>query len=128
MMEPVFDLDGELFYVDVISLEREFTFPAADTGGTTMDGMVHYDAATAYCHYTMTVRARPGKEDDLNMLWDHLVASPVHACYFPYGSSRISQEMYVTGGKQSLVCARQGLYSWGELTLHFMAAEPRRSE
>lgn len=125
-MAAVFELNGEAFDVDVVSLEREFSHGPNYTQGVTLDGTVHYEAQDAYCHYTMTVRARPGQEEALNDLWEYLLIPTVHECSVPYGSGTINQLMYVTGGKQSLICAQPGATRWGELTLKLVAAEPRR--
>ena len=125
-MAAVFELNGEQFDVDVVSLEREFTHGRTATEDILLDGTVHYEPENAYCHYTMTVRAKPGMEDALNDLWEYLLMPMVHDCVFPYGSGRISQRMYVTGGKQALLHTREGVTRWGDLTLHMIAAEPRR--
>lgn len=125
MMAPVFDMDGENYDVDVVSLEREFSIPAAASDGTTLDGTVHRDPVGSYCHYTAVFRAKPGKEEELNALWEQAMQPIIHVCHFPYGSSAINQRMYITGGKQALVRSRLEQVSWGELTLHFIAAEPR---
>lgn len=124
-MAAIFELNGDQFDVDVVSLEREFTHGPNAAQDITLDGQVHYGPADAYCHYTMTVRAKPGCEEALNELWDYLLIPGMHECAFPYGSGMISQSMYVTGGKQSLICTKAG-NRWGELTVRFLAAQPRR--
>ena len=125
-MAAVFELDGETFDVDVVSLEREFTH-GAKKAEVLLDGTVHYEPENVYCHYSMTVRAKPGREEELDRLWDQLLLPMIHDCSLPYGSDRISQSMYVTGGKQALIYNRQGKSCWGDLTLQLIAAEPRRS-
>ena len=125
-MAAVFELNGDQFDVDVVSLEREFTHGPKAAEDIMLDGTVHYEPENAYCHYTMTVRAKPGCEEALNELWDYLLLPVVHDCSFPYGSGRIHQMMYVTGGKQSLVYTQQGTTRWSDLTLHLIGAEPRR--
>lgn len=122
----VFELNGDQFDVDVVSLEREFTHGPDARQEMLLDGTVHYEPQSAYCHYTMTVRAKPGLEAALDDLWEYLLIPMVHECSFPYGRTRINQKMFVTGGKQSLLYQQGETTRWGELTLHLIAAEPRR--
>lgn len=126
-MGELFELNGDQFDVDVVSLEREFNHGPEARQEQLLDGQVHYEPKNAYCHYTMTVRARPGMEQALNDLWEYLMIPMVHQCSFPYGSTRINQKMFVTGGKQSLLYDREDTTRWGELTVHLIAAEPRRT-
>ena len=124
-MAAIFDLNGDEFQVDVVSLQREFTHQPQENVCTTQDGMVHYDPDKVYCHYDMVLRAKPGKENELNRLWNYLLLPRLHICTFPDGDSSICQQMYVSSGKQSLVYTQGQTSRWGELKVRFVGAEPR---
>ena len=125
MMAAIFDLNGDTFDVDVVSLQREFVHSPAGNICTTQDGIVHYDPDKVYCHYDVTFRSRPGQEAELNRLWDYLLHPIVHSCTFPDGDSSICQSMYVQNGSQSLLYTKGETTRWGELKVRFVAAEPR---
>ena len=48
MMAAIFDLNGDTFDVDVVSLQREFVHSPAGNVCTTQDGIVNYDPDKVY--------------------------------------------------------------------------------
>lgn len=125
-MAAVFDLNGDTFKVDVVSLQREFVHGPEENVCITQDGIIHYEPDKVYCHYDVTFRSRPGEEDELNRLWDYLLVPMAHLCTFPDGNRSVSQYMYVKNGSQSLLYTQGETTRWGELKVRFIAVEPRR--
>lgn len=120
-----FTLDGEEYFLDVVSLKREFVLAQGQTACTTLDGQHHRQVQGTYYHYTMTVRGRPGQEQELERFWNK-ISAPVERveCCFPYGQGMLTQQMYVQEGSQALLGCREG-NNWDQITVRFLAAVPK---
>lgn len=125
MEENLFTLDGEEFLVDVVALQREFALAEGQTSCITLDGQHHRQVRGTYYNYTMTVRARPGQEAELERFWQK-VSGPQErmACRFPYGQQTLTQQMYVKTGSQVLLGCHEG-NRWDQITVRFLAALPQ---
>lgn len=121
----IFQIDGKSYDVRVTALKRKFSVEELRKPGYTMDGKLHREILGTYYHYTMTVEAYPGKEAQLQDLWQ-AVSAPAesHLCRFPYGQQDLQQQMYITGGSQDLQLMQGANKQWGSLTLEFTAIEP----
>ena len=112
-MRQYFEVNGNLFNVDVITFERQFENLLTENAGTTQDGLFHWDAKGQET-YLACFRARPGQEQQLDELWRELLRNQVHSCAFPEGS----RDAYVQSCRQVLDSTRGG-YHWGDLEVRF---------
>lgn len=120
--EPLFTIDGKRFAVEVMSLTREFEL--AGNTAVTLDGTRHRDILGSYCHYEMTIQSRNDRQA-LEEFWE-AVSAPRESllCRFPYGQQWLEQKMFVEGGSQKLLDARNG-NRWDAITLRFVGSVPR---
>ena len=74
----------------------------------------------------MTIRERNGDHAALESLWGALCDpnKASHICQFPYGQDYLTQEMYVTSGKQGLKLMEPGRNHWGDISFNFIAMQP----
>lgn len=126
MEQNVFLMDGVAYNVWVKKLTRKFA--VLDTGktGRTQSGGMYRDVIGTYYNYTMVVEGKVGAAGELDAFWE-AVSRPKksHLCVFPYNQITLTQQMYVTGGEQDLVCRTEKGTQWGELTLNFVAMVPK---
>ena len=123
-MDELFLLDGESYYLEVLSLTREFEIRQQNEPCHTLDGACHRQLLGTYCHYTMTVRSR-GDQAELERFWN-AVSRPVSyiECTFPYGQDTLTQKMYVESGSQGLLDATAGNL-WDTITIRFRGLQPQ---
>jgi len=123
VVEPLFTIDDEIFYVDVTDLSRELEIITGAEDCMTLDGVCHRDVLGTYCHYTMTVRCW---HDPLELeRFLTAITRPVDSllCRFPYGQETLTQKMHIQSVKQKLTDARGG-NRWDSITVRFLGTEP----
>lgn len=122
----VFLMDGIAYNVSVTALSRKFSVLDTEKSGRTQDGGMYRDVIGTFYNYTMTIQERGGDHASLEAFWE-AVSSPQasHECVFPYGQSTLTQKMYVTSGEQGLFLMQNNRNHWGEITLNFIAMEPK---
>lgn len=121
-----FILDGETYNVQVLSLKRTFEIKEAIAAKLTQSGGIYRDLVGTYYNYQITVREKNGDREALDAFWDK-ISSPVtsHDCVFPYNQSVISQRMYVKTGTQEIRRLLEGGALWNDITIQFIAKEPK---
>lgn len=122
----VFLLDGNKYDVHVVALHRTFSVLDTDQSGRTQDGEMYREPIGTFYNYTMTVRARTGKTEELDAFWE-AISQPTasHVCVFPYNQTTLTQRMYVTGGEQNMQYLTADAAHWGDLTVNFIAMRPK---
>lgn len=123
-MTKVFEMDGDIFQVDTLALEREFVIEPSEHQSPALDGSFHWEPAGVRQLFHATFRARPGLEQELERLWEQLQLPCVHNCSFPYGQTLVHPWVYVTGCRQALGWAR-GSNCWDRLQVTFRCIEPQ---
>lgn len=121
-MGPVFEIDGELLNVDILSYERIFEMPLTEQAVTTMDGTFHWESIHPKDKFRLVFRARPGYEADMELLYRLLRRKRTHACAVPQHDGILNVMVFVTNCKQRLEDIRNG-YRWGQLEVEFFIAE-----
>ncbi len=120
----VFLLDGVGYRVHVTKLTRKFAVLDSSHAGRTLDGRMYRDPIGTFYNYEMTLC--PQNDDEMDRLWEAL-SQPVksHLCTFPYNQHTLTQRMYVTAGAQDLQRITDRGNHWGEITVEFVAMEPK---
>ena len=123
---PLFIMDQKAYDVHVMKLTRKFSVLDTDKSGRTLDGQMYREPLGTFYNYTLTVCSRVGKEAEMDALWE-AISQPAssHVCVFPYGQKTLTQKMYITTGEQSLIRRADGKNHWGELSVNFIAMEPK---
>ena len=116
-MMQYFEMDGNLFGVDVITFERQFAHTLTENAGTTLDGAFHWDAR-GQLTYLATFRTKPGQSRQMEELWQALMENRIHSCVFPDGY----MDAYVVSCRQSLDSTHGG-YAWGLLEVRFQPVQ-----
>ena len=121
-----FMMDGETYNVQVMSLKRSFDIKEAIAAKYTQSGDIYRDLVGTYYNYTITVRERNGDREALDAFWN-AISSPVtsHDCVFPYNQSTLSQRMYVKSGSQDISRLYEDGATWKDITVQFIAKEPK---
>lgn len=121
-----FIMDGETYNVQVMSLKRSFEIKEAISAKYTQSGDIYRDLVGTYYNYTITVREKNGDREALDAFWN-AISSPVasHNCVFPYNQTTLSQKMYVKTGVQAIGRLREDGASWKDITVQFIAKEPK---
>lgn len=121
-----FIMDGETYNVQVMSLKRSFEIKEAISAKYTQSGDIYRDLVGTYYNYTITVREKNGDREALDAFWN-AISSPVasHDCVFPYNQTTLSQKMYVKTGTQDISILREDGASWKDITVQFIAKEPK---
>lgn len=121
-----FVMDGVEYNVQVMSLQRSFEIKEAISARITQNGNIYRNLLGTYYNYTITIRERGGDRESLDAFWD-AVSQPVtvHECVFPYNQSTLSQKMYVKNGTQQIGRLYQGGADWKDITIQFIAQEPK---
>lgn len=124
-MQP-FLLDGVAYNVHVTKLIRKFSVLDSDKSGRTMDGRMYRDPIGTFYNYEMTICQRDSDVQAMDRFWE-VISQPAksHVCTFPYNQQTLTQNMYVTSGTQELFLMTGKANRWGELTVSFVAMEPR---
>lgn len=124
--KSVFTIDGISYNVHVTSLVRKFSVLDTDKSGRTLDGKMYRDPVGTFYNYSMAVTPKDGDAAAMDAFWEAISQPKTsHKCSFPYGQSYIEQEMYITSGEQSVVRMNQDKTYWGEMSLNFIAMEPK---
>lgn len=123
---PLFLVDQKTYDVHVMKLTRKFSVLDTDKSGRTLDGQMYREPLGTFYNYTLTVCPRVGKEKEMDALWE-VISQPAssHVCVFPYGQKMLTQKMYITTGEQTLIRQADGKNHWGELSVNFIAMEPK---
>lgn len=121
-----FLLDGVAYNVHVTSLTRQFSVLDSDSTGRTQNGQVYRDVIGTFYNYSMTVEPRDGDDAAMDAFWE-AISRPVesHVCVFPYGQETLTQRMYVTSGEQDIRRLTRQAAHWGEVSVDFVATEPK---
>lgn len=122
----VFLMDDIAYNVSVTALTRKFSVIDTEKSGRTQDGGMYRDIIGTFYNYTMTIQEQGGDHASLEAFWE-AVSSPKdsHVCVFPYGQNTLTQKMYVTSGEQGLFLMQNNRNHWGEITLNFIAMDPK---
>lgn len=122
----LFTIDGVDYNVDVTKLTRKFSVLDTEKSGRTLNGEMYRDPIGTFYNYTMSVRGKSEDPASLDAFWE-VISKPSasYVCTFPYGQDVLSQRMYVTSGEQNLKLISEGSVYWGEITLNFIAMEPK---
>lgn len=125
MIKP-FILDGVAYNVHVLKLTRKFSVLDSDKTGRTQDGSMYRDVIGTFYNYSMTVAEKDGDAESFDAFWE-AISTPVesHECVFPYGQDTLSQTMYITSGEQDIGQILSNSTRWGELSISFVAMEPK---
>lgn len=122
----VFMIDGTEYNVHVTSLVRKFSVLDTDKSGRTLDGKMYRDPIGTFYNYSMTVTVKDGDTAAMDAFWEKISKPEVsYKCSFPYGQSYLEQEMYITSGEQGVVRMSRDKTYWGEMSLNFIAMEPK---
>lgn len=126
MRKEVFTMDGVSFNVHVTKLTRKFSVLDGENSGRTMDGRMYREPIGSFCNYTMTVSPNGGDPKAMDTFWE-AISQPVdsHVCVFPYGQQTLTQRMYVTSGEQELTLMGPHSNLWADITVNFIAMEPK---
>ena len=117
-MMAIFEMDDDIYNVDILSFQREFRFPQSQQAVTTMDGQYHWDCLRTEDVFRVVFRPRPGYEQEMDLLYNRLRRKNIHDCVFPYGLTQVNLPVYVVGCRQKLVNTR-GETRWGQLEVEF---------
>ena len=121
-----FIIDGKSFNVQVMSLTRNFEIKEAIAAKYTQSGEIYRDLVGTYYNYTLVVRERNGDREALDAFWNTISSAvPSHDCVFPYNQSTLSQKMYVKTGSQDISRLYEDGASWKDITVQFVAKEPK---
>lgn len=126
MRTGLFSIDGKKYDVEILSLERSFEVLDTKKSGRAISGDMVRSIIGTYYNYTMQIDTNRLKRSEYNDLYE-VLSAPVekHITTFPYGDSTITQSMYVTSGKDSLIIDDQG-NAWDGLTINYVAMSPKR--
>lgn len=121
-----FLLDGEAYNVQVMSLKRLFEVKEAISAKVTQSGRIYRDLVGTYYNYQITVREKDGDRAAFDAFWD-AISRPVesHECVFPYNQVTVSQKMYIKTGSQDISRLYADGAIWKDITVQFMALEPK---
>ena len=121
-----FIMDGETYNVQVMSLKRTFEIKEAIAAKLTQSGGIYRDLVGTYYNYQMTVREKNGDREAMDAFWEE-VSKPVpsHTCTFPYNQSVLTQKMYVKTGSQDISRLYEDGAYWRDITIQFIAKEPK---
>lgn len=124
--KQLFTIDGVGYDVNVVKLIRKFSVLDSEKSGRTMDGAMYRDPVGTFYNYEMTVSPDPGDPAALDAFWE-AISKPVasHVCVFPYNQKTLTQRMYVTSGEQGLTVINENVSLWGEISISFIAMEPK---
>ena len=121
-----FILDGETYNVQVMSLRRSFEIKESIAAKLTQNGDIYRDLIGTYYNYTITVREKEGDREALDAFWDAVSSpDPSHECIFPYNQTVLAQKMYVKTGNQEISCLHKDGATWKDITVQFIAKEPK---
>lgn len=123
-MTRAFEMDGDIFEVDTLALEREFVTEPSEHQGPALDGSFYWEPGAGRQLYHATFRARPGLEEELERLWQTLKQPCLHNCTFPEGQTVANPWAYVTGCRQAL-CRSGSSNHWDRLQVTFRCVEPQ---
>lgn len=121
-----FIIDGVEYNVHVLNLTRKFSVLDSSKTGRTQDGNMYRDIIGTFYNYTLTVAEKDGDVRSFDAFWD-AISRPdeSHECIFPYGQEMLSQTMYITSGEQDIRLLRPSRTHWGEITINFIAMNPK---
>lgn len=121
-----FVMDGVAYNVIVKELTRKFSVLDTNKTGRTQDGSMYRDPIGTFYNYALVIDGKLSDRDAYDALWDAL-SQPVksHVCVFPYNQTTLSQRMYVTSGEQKINLLHECGADWGQITVNFIAMEPR---
>lgn len=124
--KKIFYIDGKTYNVQVLSLVRKFAVLDTDKAGRTLNGKMYREPIGTFYNYSMTVSVKNGDTKAMEDLWG-VISKPAvsHKCKFPYGSSYLEQEMYITSGEQGVVRMLGDKTYWGDMSLNFIAMKPK---
>ena len=121
-----FLMDGETYNVQVMSLQRTFDIKEVISAKHTQSGDIYRDLVGTYYNYTITIREKNGDREALDAFWNAISkAVTSHDCVFPYNQETLSQKMYVKTGTQNIDRLYKDGASWGDITVQFIAKEPK---
>ena len=122
----VFTMDGVRYDVNVTELKRSFSVVDTEQAGRTQDGKMYREPIGTFYNYTMTVSRKGANDEALDAFWE-AISQPVesHICSFPYGQKLLTQRMYVTSGQQGIQLISRSGNHWGDITIDFVAMEPK---
>lgn len=122
----VFVMDGIEYNVNVFSLTRKFSVQDTDKSARTQNGGMYRDPLGTYYNYTMVVGVKDSDRESLDLFWD-AVSKPQksHVCTFPYNQKTMTQKMYVTSGEQNIERLGEDKTLWGDISLNFIAMNPK---
>lgn len=121
-----FVIDGIEYNVHVVKLTRKFSVLDSSKTGRTQDGSMYRDVIGTFYNYSMTVAEKDGDTAALDEFWE-AISTPdeSHECVFPYGQDTLSQTMYITSGEQDIRLLLSDRTHWGEITINFIAMNPK---
>lgn len=128
MSKFVFMVDGKAYSkIHVVSLKRSFAVLDGENAGRTMDGAMQRDIIGTYYNYALEIDPYDSDPAEYDELYETISAPrDSHEVSFPYGSSMLSFEAYVSNGEDELFDICNGKNRWDNFTLNFIAMTPQR--
>lgn len=128
-MSGCFKIDGIEFTRAVVSEpERSFSIVDGENAGRLIATLkMERDVLGTFYNYTLTIDHSFMADEEYFELYN-LVSAPVdsHIIEVPFNGETLIFNAYVTSGKDKLKGITNGRNIWSELSLNFVAMEPKR--
>lgn len=128
-MNSCFKIDGIEFTKAIVSEpERSFSIVDGENAGRLIaTAKMERDVLGTFYNYSMTVDHSFMADEEYFELYN-LVSAPVdsHTLEVPFNGGTLVFEAYITSGKDKLKGIINGKNIWSELSLNFVAMEPKR--
>ena len=128
MTEPLLLVDGVAYRTGITEIRREAEIREGRNAGEALSGGLIRDITGTYYHYTMRISTYCMDTAEYDALFEALSAPEErHTVQVPYGQGVLLYEAAVTQVEDALEFSdEENGNVWGELSVRFTAAEPRR--
>jgi len=123
----IFKINGEVFKgIAVESLTRTFEVFDSENSFRGHDLNLHRDPLGTLFKYKLKFRANILNPNEYDRLFE-ILCSPksYHILTFPYGQNEYTFKGYISGGSDSLYTIKNSVIVWQDLSIEFVASEPK---
>lgn len=128
-MRSCFKIDGIEFTKAVVSEpERNFSIADGENAGRLIaTARMERDVLGTFYNYSFTIDHSFMTDEEYFELYNRISApTDSHTLEVPFNGETLVFEAYITSGKDKLKGIINGRNIWSELTLNFVAMEPKR--
>lgn len=128
--QNLFSIDGTYYNIRIPQggIKRDFQVLDDDSAGRVKSGKMFRSIIGTYYNYTIECDTSKLSPSDYDTFYE-LISAPedYHSIVVPYGQTTLTFNAYITGGSDVLQIQQDGKNIWSNLSLQFVAVEPKRT-